>query len=122
MWACSEAATSWGPMRSWYRFRRASSRSPARAVVCPARVLTPQHDVHALTSQFIGNTIDARAAYTDTGANRIHPFVMRQHGDLGARTDIPGAGLDFQQTLFDLSLIHISEPTRRTPISYAVFC
>src|SRR5664279_2079148 len=25
-------------------------------------------------------------------------------------------------TLQDLSLIHISEPTRRTPISYAVFC
>src|SRR5665647_616785 len=25
-------------------------------------------------------------------------------------------------TLFILSLIHISEPTRRTPISYAVFC
>src|SRR5680860_1534284 len=24
--------------------------------------------------------------------------------------------------LSDLSLIHISEPTRRTPISYAVFC
>ena len=24
--------------------------------------------------------------------------------------------------IFDLSLIHISEPTRRTPISYAVFC
>src|SRR5680860_427451 len=29
------------------------------------------------------------------------------------------AGLD---VLYDLSLIHISEPTRRTPISYAVFC
>ena len=26
------------------------------------------------------------------------------------------------QILYDLSLIHISEPTRRTPISYAVFC
>src|SRR5680860_1772458 len=25
-------------------------------------------------------------------------------------------------TLYLLSLIHISEPTRRTPISYAVFC
>src|SRR5680860_908681 len=25
-------------------------------------------------------------------------------------------------TADDLSLIHISEPTRRTPISYAVFC
>src|SRR5664279_6102473 len=24
--------------------------------------------------------------------------------------------------IFQLSLIHISEPTRRTPISYAVFC
>src|SRR5664279_6216353 len=26
------------------------------------------------------------------------------------------------QAVCDLSLIHISEPTRRTPISYAVFC
>ena len=25
-------------------------------------------------------------------------------------------------TMLQLSLIHISEPTRRTPISYAVFC
>ena len=25
-------------------------------------------------------------------------------------------------TIMELSLIHISEPTRRTPISYAVFC
>src|SRR5665647_3717659 len=30
-----------------------------------------------------------------------------------------GAG---KSTLVNLSLIHISEPTRRTPISYAVFC
>ena len=27
-----------------------------------------------------------------------------------------------QHTNYNLSLIHISEPTRRTPISYAVFC
>src|SRR5680860_1841200 len=26
------------------------------------------------------------------------------------------------ESLWELSLIHISEPTRRTPISYAVFC
>ena len=34
------------------------------------------------------------------------------------------AELDRRQnpTLLELSLIHISEPTRRTPISYAVFC
>src|SRR5664279_6458923 len=28
----------------------------------------------------------------------------------------------FKHAVFSLSLIHISEPTRRTPISYAVFC
>ena len=27
-----------------------------------------------------------------------------------------------EKPCIDLSLIHISEPTRRTPISYAVFC
>src|SRR5665647_2571458 len=29
---------------------------------------------------------------------------------------------EFEHAIVDLSLIHISEPTRRTPISYAVFC
>ena len=28
----------------------------------------------------------------------------------------------FALEALELSLIHISEPTRRTPISYAVFC
>ena len=28
----------------------------------------------------------------------------------------------YVEQLYNLSLIHISEPTRRTPISYAVFC
>ena len=30
--------------------------------------------------------------------------------------------LNLGSRFLDLSLIHISEPTRRTPISYAVFC
>src|SRR5680860_1577537 len=30
--------------------------------------------------------------------------------------------IDSTQRTYTLSLIHISEPTRRTPISYAVFC
>src|SRR5665647_612232 len=34
----------------------------------------------------------------------------------GAWHVLPSAGVQY------LSLIHISEPTRRTPISYAVFC
>src|SRR5680860_1727481 len=32
------------------------------------------------------------------------------------------SAIDFPWFLMELSLIHISEPTRRTPISYAVFC
>src|SRR5665647_117852 len=36
---------------------------------------------------------------------------------------IPAAGIPLQVgCVVNLSLIHISEPTRRTPISYAVFC
>ena len=34
-------------------------------------------------------------------------------------SDVPVVTIDH---VFNLSLIHISEPTRRTPISYAVFC
>ena len=33
-----------------------------------------------------------------------------------------GLGEYFEVIVLSLSLIHISEPTRRTPISYAVFC
>src|SRR5665647_3010900 len=35
---------------------------------------------------------------------------------------IMAAGGKPERTILVLSLIHISEPTRRTPISYAVFC
>src|SRR5664279_4256867 len=35
---------------------------------------------------------------------------------------IDGMELDYTREGLNLSLIHISEPTRRTPISYAVFC
>src|SRR5665647_3139945 len=34
----------------------------------------------------------------------------------------PGRVADLGDAVIHLSLIHISEPTRRTPISYAVFC
>src|SRR5680860_381498 len=39
-------------------------------------------------------------------------------------TEVVELNRELQQTkgVADLSLIHISEPTRRTPISYAVFC
>ena len=50
------------------------------------------------------------------------PITIARHayGDVYKCTEfrIPGAG----KAELVLSLIHISEPTRRTPISYAVFC
>src|SRR5665647_2147886 len=58
------------------------------------------------------------------GTPRILDFVL--HRDLHpAAPDaeiraVKGAPEDWLQQY--LSLIHISEPTRRTPISYAVFC
>ena len=39
---------------------------------------------------------------------------MAKRGGYGGMGMMPGN--------MNLSLIHISEPTRRTPISYAVFC
>src|SRR5665647_41535 len=42
--------------------------------------------------------------------SRFDPFLAHARG-------LPASGLSSL-----LSLIHISEPTRRTPISYAVFC
>ena len=38
------------------------------------------------------------------------------------RPQLFGSAISGRDIAFDLSLIHISEPTRRTPISYAVFC
>src|SRR5680860_735482 len=76
------------------------------------------------------------------GGNRPH---ARPHARHPQREGLPGAGRQARQSLerkcspmtgiakgtmdaqsvelrVALSLIHISEPTRRTPISYAVFC
>ena len=38
------------------------------------------------------------------------------------KMELPKKHLLIHGGVLDLSLIHISEPTRRTPISYAVFC
>src|SRR5665647_639135 len=67
------------------------------------------------------DVVDALRGYrakagADLGRQGAHVGVrvcvhLDQHGD-------PWTG----DTQGDLSLIHISEPTRRTPISYAVFC
>src|SRR5664279_5643611 len=54
----------------------------------------------------------------DSAATRLERNIGDDLGPLATRP-LPQLRKDAAQTL---SLIHISEPTRRTPISYAVFC
>src|SRR5664279_5964026 len=60
----------------------------------------------------IGRTADDDVAGDPT---RLRPRVDEEAGRLSAPVG------PFGRTVVALSLIHISEPTRRTPISYAVF-
>src|SRR5680860_710996 len=63
----------------------------------------------------------AHAVVASAGDRHVHAEALHR-----ANQVIWGRSRDHQQsaTVADLflSLIHISEPTRRTPISYAVFC
>ena len=43
-------------------------------------------------------------------------------GDVQGSVGAVVSGVPLVGASLELSLIHISEPTRRTPISYAVFC
>src|SRR5680860_899284 len=64
--------------------------------------------------------------FSKQGEHRARPAATVQAHDIGARILQPLARLcrrpPFTHCLLqvNLSLIHISEPTRRTPISYAV--
>ena len=61
-----------------------------------------------------GGRSSARETATRVAAGAIAKKVLEKK--LGKKFKISGAVTQL------LSLIHISEPTRRTPISYAVFC
>src|SRR5665647_3936661 len=50
----------------------------------------------------------------------VRDYTVDQHDRL-ARALSGGSPEEYCRLNFDLSLIHISEPTRRTPNSYAVF-
>src|SRR5665647_1683812 len=72
------------------------------------------HDCCSTAGEDLGDLTAGRAITPlvdgDAAFFHLEAEVDRQLDDRGAR-----------HALQDLSLIHISEPTRRTPISYAVF-
>src|SRR5680860_1817440 len=71
---------------------------------------TPIHSLH----------LSADSQYEYRRQQRQHPKKIQCAGDNG---DAQGVRVQTKtKRAHGLSLIHISEPTRRTPISYAVFC
>src|SRR5664279_1982548 len=68
--------------------------------------------------------MDLRAmsgSYRGSGSASYHPRMLLGIVVYGYATGI-FSSRKLERATYDLSLIHISEPTRRTPISYAVFC
>src|SRR5664279_6119706 len=59
-----------------------------------------------------------RLDLADNDRARVERNIHHRLAQLGKRLGMRGTAVPEQK----LSLIHISEPTRRTPISYAVFC
>src|SRR5680860_1620562 len=90
------------------------------------QTLSPCRSYEALGKSVRPGWLD-RAA-NDTNALRVKHLIESPRV-LGVA--VPDQELGFGEAIFNrevagllgnLSLIHISEPTRRTPISYAVFC
>src|SRR5680860_1672141 len=97
------------------------------------------HGVPVLAGAVAETVEEARAAAATIGANSGGVVVVKAQVKVGGRGKAGGVkvaksvdeaaekagqilGMDIKGHTVHLSLIHISEPTRRTPISYAVFC
>src|SRR5665647_2763436 len=126
-----------GSMNSSDLFAIAKNLMPG-GVSSPVRAIKPYpfYTAHAsgshLTTVDGGSLIDCCMAYGPLILGHAHPQIRKsietqlKNGWLfGTPSPLEPA---FAKIItgdhkgMDLSLIHISEPTRRTPISYAVFC
>src|SRR5664279_2714946 len=86
-------------------------------------ILPVGHDETALAVgkvRYVGDNVACVAAVSEEIAERALELIDVEYEPLPAYFD-PEESMKAERDLI-LSLIHISEPTRRTPISYAVFC
>src|SRR5262249_29700897 len=62
----------------------------------------PRNNVDLLALKLVDDSLHARAAHTDAGADRVDGGVARNHGDLRARAGIAGDGFDLDNTVVNL--------------------
>src|SRR5690606_6854511 len=70
------------------------------------RILRPRDDVDLLTLKFANDGLNTRAAHTDAGAYRIDRGIVRDDGNLRARTRIAGDRLDLDDAIIDFRHFH----------------
>src|SRR5680860_1364155 len=80
--------------------------------------LADTYDFRSIGGTAAGAIAAAGTAAAADGAKHGEDHFKKRFKDLPRELSENKDG----KTLLELSLIHISEPTRRTPISYAVFC
>src|SRR5678815_2733833 len=100
------------------------SESTVEALYEQVRALVPAaSDGAAAELAPVAPGIRVLALRTPTLPPAAHTNVYLVGPDAGPVAVIdPGSPYPDQQAILDLSLIHISEPTRLLSISYAVFC
>src|SRR5680860_1744403 len=90
--------------------------------ICPILESLPRVSRRSLPPRGAASVI---ASYLPEQSAQVPPIfngLRYAHPGLHPRPSSPTSGVVKRAFIFALSLIHISEPTRRTPISYAVFC
>src|SRR2546430_2159151 len=74
------------------------------------RVVRPLDDVDLLAPQLAADDLDARAAQSDAGADRIDVPLGRGDGDLGALARLASRGLHEDDPLLDLGDLRLEQP------------
>ena len=80
-----------------------------------------QREVSDLSKEVFSNSANQSNGTNNDFVKNLSAIDLRIYD---IENDIKNLTSNLEELYFqlDLSLIHISEPTRRTPISYAVFC
>ena len=64
-------------------------------------LFVPGNDVNLLALKLADNRLNPAAAHADTSPDRIDGRILRNDGDLGPRTRIPGDGPNFDHPIVD---------------------